>query len=277
VIGEYANQSDAKAAKRALERGEPLRPSPAPFRRGAVVANDLAVLERLEGERAAKLNRAAAAFAPKAPSRAPLRDVGRLPAAPAAPAAPALNASERGALQSVQRSNKTGLLWHADAMRPSLSAIVASLAKRGVLLKHGAHEYYAPEYADRLEQLIAASARLRGRSRETGKEPSRTIAYVLTPQSRRVSDYDLRRQKVIALPLSIDPSKAAVGDKVSVFSYMGNEPDHAVLTGLPERLGAEPSVKFLSGSAEGMNRYVSWDRMFAGLLDPNINWRPWRR
>lgn len=263
-----------EASQPAAAREAPKR-EPGAWERGKaarrVVVNDDRVREREERERAHRERERLEAMAPK---RTALADVGKLPKRD--PAKPALKASERAVVDKVRKSNRAGLLSKFDATQPSTRAIALDLVKRGVLLEYGhAAGFYLPEFLSDAERLIAASARLAGK-------PAPPVAMVGVASNARVSDYDRRRQKVVPLPAPIDPSKARVGDRVSVFYYGQNEPNHATLTELPGtpgqygRTSTEPTVKFDAGSSEGMNRHVRWEQVYAGWLDPNVNWKPWK-
>lgn len=273
VLGTFPTRDEAKRAKAEVQKTGQLpapeaKPAaPPPFRSNQVRVSDHRVLERQERERA---HAAREALEVRAPERSALSAAGRLPKRerPKA-AAPALKVSERAVIDKTRKMNKAGLLYRPDKMSPTTLAIAHDLARRGALLEHGHGAFYTSEFAGDLERLTRNSARLAGK-------PAPAATVVAAPQNQRVSDYDRRRQKQIPLPASLDPLAARVGDRVSVFSYQSNEPDHAVLTALPGGGAAEPSVRFESGSNEGMNRHIRWERIFAGWLDPNVNWKPWK-
>lgn len=236
-------------------------------------SSDLRVLEREDREREhrAREAREREQFAARAPERSSLAGAGRLPKRE--PATPALKSTERAALDKVRKRNRAGLLYSPDATTPTLRRMLGDLAQRGHVREHGHGAFYMPEFASDVERLSAASARLAGKAKP--------VAYVGVASGRSRSDYDVRRQPVVPLPPSIDPSTARVGDHVSVFNYLENEPAHGTLTGLPGELehghrSTEPTIHFLSGSQAGMNRYIRWDRVFKGWLDPNVNWKPWK-
>jgi hypothetical protein len=304
VLANYATRDEAKSARATVEKTgmppKPPKPAPPPagfagsFKRAAVRVNDHRVLERQEREREhIERERARAAFVEREAEKTTLAAVGRLPkrAKRATPATPALKSTERAILKNVEKYNAAGLLYTADATRPTTSATLHDLARRGVVHEHGHGRFYLPQYASELERLTRnrpAPAPARApydrypdgsgtgpggrlvRDSERAPAPAPAPPPVAEP-SRRISEYDRRRLKRTPLPKSIDPSSAAVGDRVSVFSYAENEPTHGTLIALPSEREKEPTVQF-----DGMQRFIRWERIFAGWLDQNINWKPWK-
>lgn len=298
VIGHYGGRDEAKRARALVEKtGELPKPTPQPFRKRDVRVTDLRVLERQERERAHTVREQREAFERAKAPKSTLASAGVLPKR-AKPTAPALKWSERAALEKVKKSNAAGLLWHDGDPQSSIGAIVRDLANRGLLIKAAPFKYYLPEYSSEVARLL--------RNREAAPKPAREITRYADgsghgpggrlvrdserapkrtldgPPTTRVSDYERRRLKKTPLPKSIDPSSARVGDRVSVFDYLGTEPEHATLTALPGAIehghvAKEPSVLFAPHSASGgMSRYIRWERMFPGWLDPNVNWAPWK-
>lgn len=283
-LAHYGSRDEAKRAREvAIKTGQAPPPKgPTQRLRTPLRVNDHRVLERQEREREheareARNQAAREQFGARAPERSSLASAGRLPPKPkpAEPAEPALKSTEREALKVVRRRNQAGLLYTPDATSPTLRRLLGELAARGHVREYGHGSFYMPEFAGDLEGLAASTARLRG------KKAPRVIAYVGAAGGRSRSDYDVRRQPVVPLPPPIDPATASVGQAVSVFSYNENEPAHGTLTHLPGavehgRVATEPTVHFLSGAQAGMNRYIRWDRVFGGWLDPNVNWKPWK-
>jgi hypothetical protein len=271
VIGHYGGRDEAKRARAQVEKTGALpKPAPQPFRKRDVRVTDLRVLERQEREREHTAREQREAFERATAPKSTLAAAGRLPKR-AKPAAPALKSIERSVIDAVRKRNAAGLLYHADAFKPSIRLTLLDLESRGFVLRHGATGFYLPEYSGELDRLT--------RNREAAPKPPTVDA----PPAVRLSGYEKRRMKKVPLPKSIDPSSARVGERVSVFSYGENEPEHATLTALPGAIehghvAREPSVLFAPhASHAGMNRYISWDRIFSGWLDPNVNWEPWRR
>lgn len=39
---------------------------------------------------------------------------------------------------------------------------------------------------------------------------------------------------------------------------------------------SEPALRFANGSLEGMTRYVRWERIYPGWIEPRFGWAKWR-
>ena len=131
-----------------LSAKPPTHRDPQGRKRGTIAVSDHRVLERQAAEKArAHAERQEAFTAPAAPKTS-LADVGKLPAAaPAAPAAPFVNATDRMFLEQVARSNKAGLLYHADAFKPATLARLKGLADRGLVVEVKPGKFALPEHA----------------------------------------------------------------------------------------------------------------------------------
>jgi hypothetical protein len=270
VIGHFGSRGEASAAKVDVQKtGELPKPAPQPFRKRDVRVTDLRVLERQEQERAHKAREQREAFDRAKAPKSTLAAAGRLPKR--AFNGPGLRTSERSVLEAVGKRNAAGLFYHADAFKPATLAILEKLASQGLVKAHGHGAFYLPQNERDLSRFT--------RNKVAAPKPPTVDA----PPAVRLSGYEKRRMKKTPLPKSIDPSSARVGDQVSVFTYGSSEPEHAILKSLPGEplmygaVSREPAVLFSTGANSGMNRSISWDRMFAGWLDPNVNWEPWRR
>lgn len=271
VIGHFGSRGEASAAKSEVQKTGALpKPAPQPFRKRDVRVTDLRVIERQEREREHAAREQKGAFDRATAPKSTLAAAGRLPK-PAKPAGPVLKSSERSVIDAVRKRNAAGLLYHADAFKPSILAILLELERRGFVIQPASGKFYLPEFASELARLL--------RNKSVPPPPPTVDG----PPAVRLSGYEKRRMKKTPLPKSIEPSSARVGDRVSVFNYGESEPEHATITALPGavehgHVAREPSVLFAPASSQpGMNRYISWDRMFRGWLDPNVNWEPWRR
>ena len=239
--------------------------------------------------------------APKPPKPAPAPKP--KPASSVAPRARAplpLTSAEQALVDHVLELNRVGLLYaqHRDTSAARRTAgLLPGLVSRGALeLVQGnrtrGQGYAVPGHVppdkreigdfERRKRAQSNQVRVNDHAVLERLERERTAA-VTSPPRKTVSDYDRSRQRKRPLPSPIDPSTAKVGDRVSVFNYADNRPDPAVIEALPGlqnsygSVSVEPAVLFVPGSPnEGMHRYIRWERMFPGWLDPNVNWRPWK-
>jgi len=222
---------------------------------GTIVVNDLRVLERQERDRAFEASR---------PKRGALAAVGKLPPKPkpaAVPDAPRLSATEKAVLRNVRKSNDAGLLYHADAFKPSTLRVLKELAARGVVVEREINKFHMPGFS---AADLAANAR-RGAFAPPWKKPTpRDLPPNFPPSSARVGD--------IVSVVGEGETIATLG--TSVFSY-------GTIEALPGpgkygRVSTEPSVLFESGPLAGMTRYVRWERIYPGRVSNDVVWKKWK-